>query len=59
MNDSQVYLIKDIKNGGSYHFENMLCVCIDCYKILNSNDLVETIKYLNFTDSLMNKVSSK
>lgn len=56
MNDTQIYLIKDIKDGGTYHFENMITVCNDCNRILNSTDLGKTVKSLDITDSLMNKV---
>jgi len=56
MNDTQIYLIKDIKDGGTYHFENMITVCNDCNRILNSTDLGKTVKSLDITDSLMNKI---
>lgn len=56
MNDTHVYLLKEIKNGGTYHFENLLSTCIDCYRILNSNDLGKIVKSLNITDTLMRKV---
>lgn len=56
MNDAQVYLLKEINNGGTYHFENLLTTCIDCYRILNANDLGKIVKSLNITDNLMRKV---
>ena len=56
MNDTQVYFIKEITNGGTYHFENILTVCNDCNKILNTNDLGKTAKSLDISDLLMNKV---
>ncbi|NQY95178.1 MAG: HNH endonuclease [Campylobacteraceae bacterium] len=59
LNDAQLHIVKEIKNGGTYHFENLLTVCNDCYRILNTDNLGKTVKYLNITESLMNKVSSK
>jgi len=59
LNDSQLHIVKDIKNGGTYHFENLLSVCNDCYRILNTDNLGKTMKYLNITELLMNKVTNK
>lgn len=56
MNNTQVYLIKAIQSGGTYHFENILTVCNDCNRILNTNDLGKTVKSLEVTEALMNKV---
>lgn len=59
INDSQLHLVKDIEVGGTYHFENLMITCNDCYRLLNSDNIGKTIKYLNITDTLMNKVTSK
>jgi len=59
LNDAQLYILKDIENGGTYHFENLLSVCNDCYRILNTDNLGKTMKYLNITETLMNKVTNK
>lgn len=56
MNDAQVYIIRDIENGGTYHFENLLTLCHDCNRILKSEDLGKVIKSLNILDDLMHKV---
>lgn len=57
INDSQVYVIRDIHNGGTYHFENLLTVCTDCNRILKAEDISKVIKSLNITDALMHKVT--
>ena len=56
INDSQLYLVKDIKDGGTYHFENIITLCNDCYRILNTQDIGKIAKSLNITDTLMSKV---
>jgi len=56
INDSQVYIIRDIKDGGTYHLENLFTVCNDCNRILNSEDISKTIKSLNINDTLMRKI---
>jgi len=56
MNDTQIYILKEIENGGTYHFENLLTTCNDCYRILNSEDIGKISKSLHITDTLMNKI---
>ena len=57
MNDSQLYLIRDTKDGGTYHLENLISVCNDCNRILNAEELGKILKSLNITDTLMRKVT--
>lgn len=45
--------VKDIKDGGSYSFENIIILCSDCNKILNSTNPKNTISSLSLNDKLM------
>lgn len=53
---SDVYInfVKDIENGGGYNFENLICLCVDCNKILNSKNPKGTISSLSINDKLYN-----
>jgi len=59
LDDAKVVLLKPIKDGGQYNFENLETLCNDCNKILKSSDLSKTAKSLNIFDNLMNKVKGK
>ena len=47
---------KDIKDGGGYNFENIIILCSDCNKILNSMNPKNTISSLILNDKLMSFV---
>ncbi|MGB1227347.1 MAG: HNH endonuclease, partial [Poseidonibacter sp.] len=49
---------KDIEKGGGYNFENIIILCSDCNKVLNSNNPRSTIAALNLNDTLMKYVSN-
>lgn len=57
--EAHVMLLKKVKEGGQYNFENLITLCHDCYKINNSEDVSQSSKYFHITESLMSKVSSK
>ena len=45
--------VKDIKDGGGYNFENIIILCSDCNKILNSTNMKNTISSLTLNDRLV------
>ncbi|MDY0051288.1 MAG: HNH endonuclease signature motif containing protein [Aliarcobacter sp.] len=45
--------VKEIKDGGGYNFENIIILCSDCNKIINSNNPKNTIISLSLNDGLM------
>ena len=49
---------KDIEEGGGYNFENIIILCSDCNKVLNSNNPRSTIAALNLNDTLMKYVAN-
>jgi len=55
---SQIMLLKPVKEGGGYNVENLILLCNDCYRVLNSNDLSKTAKSLNIMDKLISKVTN-
>jgi hypothetical protein len=53
---NEVYntFVRPIESGGSYNFENIITLCIDCNKILNSNNQKSsTINSLKLYDELL------
>ena len=44
---------KDIAKGGGYNFENIIILCSDCNKIINSKNPKNTIPSLQLNDALM------
>lgn len=48
---------KDIAKGGGYNFENIIILCSDCNKVLNSKNPKSTIASLNLNDELMKYVA--
>lgn len=56
INDAKVDLLKDIHDGGTYHFENLVTFCNDCSKLTSSNNKEKAAKYLEFQDRLLNKI---
>lgn len=55
MDTSMLLFIKDIENGGTYHFENLSVLCIDCNKIIHSENPEKLIKDLNIFYNLKKK----
>ncbi len=52
-----IYLLKSLENGGTYHFENMVVSCYDCYRILNNKENATKIaKNLNVYENLLDKI---
>lgn len=45
--------VKKIENGGGYNFENIIILCSDCNKIVNSTNAKNTIHSLSLNDKLM------
>lgn len=45
--------VKDIKNGGGYNFENIIILCSDCNKVLNTQNPKNTISSLALNEKLM------
>ena len=45
--------VRDIKDGGGYNVENIIILCSDCNKIINSTNPKSTISSLSLNDSLM------
>jgi len=52
-NDMYTAFARDIKDGGGYNFENIIVLCSDCQKILNSQNPKNTIASLTLNDKLM------
>ena len=44
--------VKDIKDGGGYNFENIIILCSDCNKIVNSTNVKNTTSSLNLNEKL-------
>lgn len=49
---------KDISQGGGYNFENIIILCSDCNKVLNSTNPKNSIASLQLNDTLMKFVSN-
>lgn len=58
LKDTMTVFVKDIKDGGGYNFENLISLCSDCNKILNSQNPNSTISNLEINDKLMFFVES-
>lgn len=50
--------VKDIKDGGGFNFENIIILCVDCNKVINSQNPKNTISSLNLNEKLMLYVQS-
>ena len=53
LNNAFSTFVKDIKDGGGYNFENIIILCSDCNKILNSTNTKNTILSLTLSDKLI------
>ena len=56
LEDVYTTFAKDISEGGGYNFENIIILCPDCNKVLNTKNPKNTISSLNLNDKLMNYV---
>jgi 5-methylcytosine-specific restriction endonuclease McrA len=45
--------VKNIEDGGAYNFENIIILCSDCNKIINSTNSKNTMHSLSLNDKLM------
>jgi len=52
MDTSMLFLIKNVIDGGTYHFENLTILCNDCYKIQNSTNPEKLLNDLHLTHIL-------
>ncbi|MDD2896191.1 MAG: HNH endonuclease [Aliarcobacter sp.] len=57
LKDSHTNFVKEIKDGGGYNLENIIILCVDCNKIVNSTNPKSTISSLVLNDKLMNFVN--
>jgi hypothetical protein len=53
LKDSYTCFVKDIKDGGGYNLENIITLCIDCNKILHSQNPKSTMSSLVLNEKLM------
>ena len=53
LNETHTSFVKDIKDGGGYNLENIITLCVDCNRIINSENPKNTISSLVLTDKLM------
>ena len=56
LNETHTSFVKNIKDGGGYNLENILSLCVDCNKIINSTNPINTISSLVLSDKLMSFV---
>lgn len=54
LNEVYTLFIKEIASGGQYNLENIVCLCIDCNKILNSK---KENPYLLLNDKLLTLIN--
>ena len=53
LKDTHTNFVKEIKDGGGYNLENIITLCTDCNKIINSKNPKSTISSLVLSDKLM------
>ena len=53
IDEAYTSFVKEITDGGGYNLENIMTLCINCNKILNSKNPKSTISSLNLNDNLM------
>ena len=59
LTDVHTAFAKEIKDGGTYHFENIIILCFDCYKIVdfNQNDSKGNL-HISLNDKLLDLVKN-
>ena len=55
-NNSYALLVKQMKDGGGFNFENIVILCNDCNRIIKSNYNEKIYHDLHIMDSLLNKI---
>jgi 5-methylcytosine-specific restriction endonuclease McrA len=55
LDTSMLLLIKDIEQGGTYHFENLSILCNDCNKINHAQEAERLMKDLNIYHSMIRR----
>lgn len=58
LKNSYSCFVRKIEDSGSYSFENIITLCSDCNKILNSNNTKNTMSSLILNDKLLNFVKN-
>lgn len=53
LNDAHTIFVRQIKDGGGFNLENIVILCSDCNKIVNSTNEKNTIHSLLLNDKLM------
>lgn len=53
IDEAYTSFVKEITDGGGYNLENIITLCVNCNKILNSKNPKSTISSLNLNDNLM------
>lgn len=53
LNDAYTIFAKEIEKGAGYNLENIIVLCNDCYKILNTTNEKQTIHSLTLNDKLL------
>ncbi|PUE63410.1 hypothetical protein B0174_11440 [Arcobacter caeni] len=53
IDEAYTSFVKEITDGGGYNLENIMTLCVNCNKILNSKNPRSTISSLNLNDNLM------
>lgn len=57
LEDTFTTFAKDISKGGGYNFENIIILCSDCNKVINSQNPKNGIASLQLNESLMKYVA--
>ena len=58
LDDAHIDFINDVKNGGGYHFENLITLCNDCHKVLKSSDYEHTLHILSLNEKLLDFIKN-
>jgi hypothetical protein len=58
LKDSHTCFVKDIKDGGGYNLENIITLCIDCNKVIHSQNPKSTMSSLVLNERLMSLINS-
>ena len=58
LNSAHIDFVNDIKNGGGYNFENLLTLCTDCHRVLNSSDYEHTLHILSLNEKLLDFIKN-
>ena len=59
LNEVYTNFVKDIKDEGSYSLENIIVLCADCNKVLNSTNHKNSMDSLILNDKLLHLVKTK